>query len=247
MTPGQPPTYSTLDTDLLLMFQSRMLEPRSAPGTPITIPSGIWSVATLASYLQYRTSRFLRETGLLVARLGFDGVGQDHSQSLEPTEEAVALPQNLIDVLRLAFVSYDTAVPPNVTQVNDVPRADFTSLDSTGEDWEQDSLPQPTGYTQSITQTLQAFLAHPPSDVSAVDLTFVAISQALQGTGQNMNLPPEFCYGPLWGMMADAYSDPGEAQNFEMAAFCEARYDHYVLLARSLLCAPSIADLQGTE
>ena len=106
VVPGNNPTYDVTDYDLLLTFQDRMLEPRSPPPPPITLVSTMWSVDDLVGFLDGRCKRFLRDTGIVVARLGYDGVGNDHSIGQIPGQESVALPQNLIDVLRLAFVNY---------------------------------------------------------------------------------------------------------------------------------------------
>ncbi len=241
-TPGQPPTYpTTSDFALLQRAQDFLLEPRSAVA-PITIASTMWSVQTLVDMLNYKCKRFLRETGLVVARLGYDGIGSDHSIALTPGLESVTLPQNLVDPLRLAFVNYDTSVNRNVVSVQDVPREDFLSLDAGDQDWESTPAPQPTGYTQSITQTLEAFLAHPPSDIAAIDLTFVAFSGTLTGLGVALGIPPEFVQYPLYGMLQDAYSVEGEAYNQALSDYCGLRWSEGVMLAKCLLEAPSFQD-----
>ena len=456
--PGQPPQYNVTDYEILQQFQNRTLEPMSTPPPPITLASSMWSVSDLVGFLDYRCKRFLRETGLVVARLGFDGVGQDNSVGLIPGQESVPLPQNLVDVLRLAFVNYapvpysgvgiavtpknsgdnqnftipfallpgqylqlfvngllqvpnvqftlvgtnlalsaaltgtkwtiagfitsalpvtpipsgdgqhftlpiapanptnvqgflnglllqqgasspadftisgtaltfnyvitgsftlqfylnsgfpdppqdsgdhtnftlpSLPVPPVAAQVflnglfllpgalprdynltgrnlalnytlsgtwnlqafaggstlgasaiQDVPREDYLSLDATQADWETTTAPQPYGYTRSITQALQAFLANPPSDVGAIDLTFVAFTGPLTGLGVKLGIPPEFSMYPLYGLMADAYSVEGEAYNGPMAQYCESRFSEGISIAKALLDAPSFQDTE---
>jgi len=239
MTPGQPPTYDVTDKDLLHQFQDRTLEPRTADVDPVTFASTMWTVQEVVDWLSYRQMRFLRETGLVVARLGYDGVGANNSIVQTPEIEAVTLPQNLIDVLRLAFVNYDAADPVVVDSVIEVPREDFVSLDAGDQNWETDFQKTPPAYTQSITETLKAFLAHPPSDIGAIDLTFVAFAAVLTGTGSEISVPPEFSQYLIYGVMEDAYSREGEAQNFEMADYCRARWDEGIALARSLLYMPA--------
>lgn len=243
--PGQPPQYSQVtDFDLMQTFQDRTLEPRTAT-PPAVMTTTMWTTAQLVGFLDYRCKRFLRETGIVVARLGFDGIGEDHSITITPGIEAVKLPQNMVDPLRLAFVNYDAASPPNVVSVQDVPREDFTSLDAYAPDWESNNQPTPMGYTQSITQLLQAFLANPPSDVGGIDLTFVAFSEALTGLGVALNIPPELTPYPLYGMMEDAYSVEGEALNVNMAAYCKVRWDEGIILAKALLDSPSFQDAEA--
>ena len=101
------------------------------------------------------------------------------------------------------------------------------------------------GYTRSITQQLQAFLANPPSDIGGIDLTFVAFSGPLTGLGVKLGIPPEFCMYPLYGMLADAYSVEGEAYNQSMSQYFEGRFQEGVELATCLLCAPSVQDGEG--
>ena len=244
--PGSPPIYpTTSDFVLMQQAQERLLEPVTATA-PAVMTTTMWTSSDLLWFLQYRIYSFLREAGIVVARLGYDGVGQDHSIPAAASTEAVTLPQNMIDVLRLAFVNYDASVPPKPVTITDVPRDDFTSLDAYDNGtWESKQLNTPTGYTQSITQTLQAFLANPPLDVGGIDLTFVAFSGALTGLGAQLPLPPEFVCYPLYGMLADAYSVEGEAYNPNMAQYCEGRWEEGVMLAKCLLDAPSFADAES--
>ena len=243
-TPGLPPTYVVTDFDLLQIAQARLLEPVT-PTPPAVMTTTMFTTAILLGFLQYRVSRFLRETGIVVARLGFDGIGQDFSIPTTQGIEAVTLPQNLVDPLRLAFVSYDGATPPNVIGVQDVPREDFTSLDAFAPNWESDNQPTPMGYTQSITQLLQAFLANPPTDVGAIDLTFVAFSGPLTGLGVALSIPPELTPYPLYGMMEDAFSVEGEANNTQLAQYCGMRWQEGIILAKALLDSPSFQDSEA--
>ena len=91
----------------------------------------------------------------------------------------------MVDALRLAFVNYNTATPPVAKTITEVPREDFMALDANDDTWETANQATPSAYTQSITETLQAFLAHPPSDIGSVDLTFVATGPTLTGMGNN--------------------------------------------------------------
>lgn len=242
MPAGQPPDYPPTDLQALLTFQDRTLEQRSPTAGPVTLTTPMWSVNELVGYLQFRLNRFLRETGLVVARSGYDGSSDDNSIAVTPTVQAVALPQNMVDLLRLAYINKDTATPPAPKTITEVPREDVTSLDGLDSSWETTDTATPTGYTQSITDTLQAFLAHPPTDVGAVDLTFVAVAQTLTGAGVSLNLPSVVAFYPLYGMAADAYSKEGEANNPQLAAYFDSRYEEGIFLAKCLLSAPSRAE-----
>jgi len=237
---GQPPTYDEVtDKDLFHQFQDRTLEPRTADGDPVAVTTTMWTAQQIIDYLDYRQKRFLRETGIVVARLGYDGLGQNNSIVQTPQIEAVTLPQNLVDVLRLAFVNYDTTNPVLVDSIIEVPREDFTSLDSGEQDWESTFQPTPPAYTQSITETLKAFLANPPSDIGAIDLTFVAFSAALTGEGIALSVPPEFSQYILYGALEDAFSKEGEAYSPEMAQYFGARWDEGIQLAKAMLSMPA--------
>ena len=462
--PGFPPSYADTDFSVLQTAFDRLLEPRpSAP--PAVVTSTQWTTADLLGFLTYRTQRFLRETGLVVARLGFDGTGMDFSVTVTPNQEPFALPQNMVDVLRLAFVNYapipysgvgkpttlknsgdnqnfflpapllpgqyaqlflnglledpggdpvpDYAIsyktltlanplsgtwnlqlfigtgtpvtpldsgdhqnftipvapnqpqnfqlfnegqlldpigkpaaspptppdyvltgtnlvlsvpytpgefnlqgfvncgmpmtpidsgdhqhftvtpanpvasfqqflngqllqpgtPPNdyllsgasltlayvlsgtwtlqsfvggtlisASSITEVPREDFMALDAYDDDWETTDQPIPRGYTQSITDTLQAFLAHPPSDIGAVDLTFVATGPTLTGLGVPLPVPGIAQPAILAGLLADCYAQDGEANNPQLAAYMEMRYLEGIELCKALLTAPARAE-----
>lgn len=238
--PGQPPQYSDTDFSVLQTAQDRLLEPRSATA-PITIASTMWTPADLLGFLNYRVNRFLRETGLVVARLGYDGAGQDHSVGVTPNQEPVALPQNLVDVLRLAFVNYSTP-GPQASNITEIPREDFLSFDADDQNWETTGSVTPRGYTQSITQTLQAFLANPPTDVGAVDITFVATGPTLTGLGVALPLPSIVAQYALYGLLVEAFSQEGEANNPQLAAYAEMRFEEGIVLAKALLTAPARAE-----
>jgi len=202
----------------------------------------MWTPSEWAQFLTYRVNRFLRESGLVVARLGYDGSGDDNSVNVTPNQEPVALPQNMVDILRLAFVNYDASDPPVAINITEVPREDFLSLDAYDQDWETTGAATPPAYTQSITQTLQAFLANPPTDVGAVDLTFVATGQTLTGLGVALPLPNVVAQYALYGLLADALSAEGEPNNPALAAYCEMRFEEGIVFAKALLTAPARAE-----
>ena len=128
--------------------------------------------------------------------------------------------------------------------IQDIPREDFLSLDASQADWETTTAPQPYGYTRSITEQLQAFLANAPSDVGAIDLTYVAFTGPLTGLGVKLGIPPEFCMYPLYGLLADAYTVEGEAYNPGLAQYFEGRWSEGIMLAKCLLDAPSFQDAE---
>ena len=132
----------------------------------------------------------------------------------------------------------------NAIAIQEIPRDDFISMDAFDANWEHDAEPIPYEYTISITQQLQLFLAHAPKDVGSLDLTYVAVSALLTGTGTPLNTPDDLVWGLVASVMADALSAPGDAYSPELAEVLENRYKECVELTKALLAAPSAADAE---
>jgi hypothetical protein len=238
---GLPPVFQTTDHHILQTVLTRLLEPE-VDSPPITVQSEQWTADELVDYLSQVQNRFIRETGLVTAREGFDGSasGQNRSIALVPEQETIALPQNLVDVLRLAFVSYNGS--GNVKSIREVPREDFTSLDALDPTWEGNYQAIPSGYTQSVTETLKMFLAHPPNNIGGADLTYVGFGQTLTGLCVPLSVPDDFAWVLVYGVLAAAFGKQGESYDPERAAYCQRRFDEGVILARSLLSFPASVD-----
>lgn len=241
MPAGQPPTYSLTDQDILHWIQDLTLEPRN---TPPAFTTTMWTTQAVVDATDEAQKNFLRRTGVTVARLGFDG-DKDNSVPVLAGKLQVPKPQNLIDILRAAYVNYDTSVPPKVVGVQEMAREDAAALDWNDPKWESDLANTPPEYTESHTDPSEFMLAHPGSDIGAIDFTFVAVSSGLTGLGVPLNVPDECAEGVMWGALEILLSTEGEAHDPERAAFAHTMFEMYVALTQALLAAPGHVQPEG--
>jgi hypothetical protein len=197
----------------------------------------MWTLQDVLGALDTAQKNFLRLTGVTVARLGFDGDG-DNSTPVIANQETVPRPQNSIDIIRAAFVNYDASMPPKVVAVNEMAREDAAALDLNDRRWETDFSVTPPTYSESHFDPSVYVLGHPAINAGGVDLTFVAVSQPLTGNGVPLNIPDDCADAILWEALSILLDQEGEAYDPERSEFAHGMFMAYVDLTVALLSAP---------
>jgi len=227
-------SYSVTDVDLLNTVSDRLLEPRQTPPAPTTTQ---WTTSDFTNAIDQAQKDFIKQTGIVVTQLGFTGDGEN-AIPVTPQTRAIELPQDAIDILRLAWIAYNTANPVVVSDIEELPRESAWSLDNGEADWEYDLGIPPQGYTEDASPVKWIYLEHPPGDIGKLDLIYCAVSAALSNTGVKISVPDDFSPYLIYGALEILLKKDGEAQDLERASYCHERYLEGVVLAKALLSLP---------
>lgn len=227
--------YSNTDQESLNTLQARLLEPQNL-GASIT--STQWTLSDFINALNQAQNEWLRDTGMVVTHVGYEGPGINTGIEAPAGQEVVPLPQTIIDILRAAWIGVDTSTPPVPNAIADLPRDDAWSLDNMRKNWEIDENNPPYEYTESVAPAQEIYLANPPSDVGYIDLFFVAIGAVLSNTGVPLTVPDIGVQGVQWRALELLLVKIGEAEDSPRAAHCQARYQENIWLCKAMLGMP---------
>lgn len=237
--PIVPGTQSLCDNDLLRVVAQRTLEPVLAlPGPSTTM----WTRQDWIQALDQAQKDFIQESGLIVAHLGYKG-DTDTSLNTTPQIQYLPMPQDMIEILRVAWESYDAS--NNLKGISELPRDDAWSLDAMDSKWEVDlGSPDPTAYNESLPRIPAIYFVHPPADIGRADLLYIALPTTLNGTCVPMTVPDEFCPYIVYGALKTLLNMPGEANDPQRAAYCQSRWEEGLALAKMLLMKPFTERIQ---
>jgi hypothetical protein len=214
---GNAPDYNVTDQQVLSAVQLSLLEP-DTQGT--VYQSGIWTQAQVLQYLNDRMRRFLSESGLTVI------VAYQGGQTGQPR---YALPQNVIDVRRVAWANSQTPM-----SYVELPLASAWELDHGRTNWPTASDVSPSVYMEDHEPSLTIEVNPSPTDVGEIELTAVAQGNQVDGSGMFLSIPDDFTPYIAWGVRADMLAGEYEANDPDRAAHCEARFAEGIELARIL-------------
>jgi len=226
--------YSVTDVDLLNTVSDRLLEPRLVPPAPTTTQ---WTTSDFTNAIDQAQKDFVKQTGIVVTQLGFTG-DANTAIGVVPETKAVQMPQDIIDILRLAWIAYDTTNPVIISDIEELPRESAWSLDNGDSDWEYDNGIPPAGYTEDESPVQWVYLEHPPGDIGKLDLIYCAVSSALSNTGVVISVPDDFAPYLIWGALEILLKKDGEAQDLARAGYCHERFLEGVIMAKALLSLP---------
>lgn len=222
--------YTVTNWDLVADLQSALLEP-IAPGGTWT-GSDQFTLAQLSQAIWRRRDQFLRETGQVVTRqeIAFAGGGSGR----------ISLDEAMLQVRRAAY-------RPTATQrMLPLLRTDEWAANAFRPSWPSNTA-QPTAYSTSVTPplTLQLISA---GTVAAGTLDLVSVNQgaAIDPTVEAvLGIPDDWCWVLKYGALADLLQGDGLALDPGRAAYCEARWQQGIDVAKrtSVLLSARIDDV----
>jgi len=217
-TYGTSAEFNVTDKEILSLVQLMLLEPDKQG---VTWQSGLWTQAEVVSYINDRTRRFLKETGLTQEIQFIDTT---------PTHNTYDVPSDTIDIRRMAW-----RAGPKGSVYDELARVDSWELDNMVDNWTTGEDNAPSVYTDSFLPTLQVLVAPIPTDVGSIEITTVALGPFVDGTGLKVSVPDEYVPSIVWGVLADCLMKQGEGNDPERAVYCESRYQEGIELGKILL------------
>lgn len=210
--------WNVLDTELLSLLQLATLEPDDAG---VTWASGMWTQAQVVSWINDIVRDFLAQTGLTAAIDFLTGV---------PAQGSYDLPQNLIDLRRIAWRPGGSG-----TGYEELTLVDTFNLDENNDDWPANQQQVPTGYLLNLLPSLTVRVHPTPNDIGEAEITLSTLGTEATGAGALLPIPDDWVPYIMWGILGEMLSKQGEASDPERAAYCQQRYQEGVELAR-IMC-----------
>lgn len=181
--------------------------------------SGLWTLAEVLNYLNLRQQRFLKATRVTAAVAIVPWT---------PGQPEHDLPTDWIDSICARWHSFveDTWIP--------IPQSDSFELDHITPQTALTVNP-PEGFRTSDLETLRIALGPAPTAPGELELVYVALAVALDGTGIPFEVPDSLCPYLKYGVFADMLSKEGRGQDLLRARYCEQRFEEGIAMATTLL------------
>jgi len=205
---------SRLDSDLITEMQDALIETRNAS----SMTTDIWTLDELVDSLNDRQASFLRQTGCILTRESITGYIGVHRY--EPAS-------NSVGIRRLVWVRRSDG------DRHPVHRATTWESDNRNPTWMRGravTRPRIFGETLTPADAFEVFEA--PNEVGSFDALYVGISSALTGAGVALTVPDDFAHYIKWGVLADLLLKRGQPEDRARAAYCEARFEEGIELAK---------------
>lgn len=211
--------YTVTDQDIIQQLQFALLE--SAASQTSWSGTQMFTYQDLVNATQNRLNQFLSDTGCVVNRV--------LNPVASPPIGRQALDQSIIDVRRVAWVG---AAPE--AYYTTLWREDERMLTAADQSWSV-TPGQPEAYSVMAPPPLQLQLAPIPQTSGQLEMLVVQ-STTLDpaNTPTVLGITDDLTPAIKWGALADLLGKDGIARDPVRAAYCEKRYQQYVMLARTL-------------
>ena len=200
------------DAEILTEIVAGVLEDAS-------FSSGLWTLAEVLGYFNQRQQRFLKATKITAATAILPWTtGQPEAD----------LPADWIDTI---CARWHALVEDRWTPV--LP-ADSFELDHMTPETALTVNP-PQGWRLSDLETLRMVLGPPPIAPGELEIVYVSLAVALDGSGIACEIPDALCPYLKYGVWADMLGKEGRGQDRLRARYCETRWEEGITLASALL------------
>lgn len=218
--PVQIPTLrqqSVSNWDLVTAIQYALQEPATPAAWSGTDQ---FALDQLSTAIQRRRDQFLRETGAVVTRALITYGGP-------PVTGPLQLPEEILYIRRVAW-------RPTATQLlRPLTRTDEWGANAYAPSWSIQPT-APRAYSVSVTPPLSMQLIPPTSNPGTLDLVSVNKgAQVAQSVDASLGIPNDWAWVVKWGALADLLQGDGLALDPQRAAYCEARWQQGIGLAKS--------------
>jgi hypothetical protein len=221
------------DQELLSLVQRSLVEPVDGGAS---WPSGLWTRDEVITGLNTRMRQYLRDTHAIVTRvpvvvpaltnpvnLPADWIATLHCVWLEETGGGAFDP-----------VAFDVGAFDGSEERHPLSPADAFESDLMLSTWE--STPgTPIVYLDGDQGTLTLRLAPVPDTDGVLELMYVSLPAAANGSGVTLSIPDEFLDGIRYGVLGNLLGKVGRGSDPQRAAYAEERFSMGELLTEIIL------------
>lgn len=203
------------DQEVLALLQYALVEP---PDGGASWPSGLWTRDEVITALNNRMRQYLRDTQAIATRVEIPVVAGTNP---------VTLPSDWIATLAAVWRMADgTRIP--------LTPSDIFETDLALPTWET-TTDTPIVILDGDDGTLTARLGPVPNADGTLELLYVALPVAANGSGVTLALPDEILDQVKYGTLADLLSKIGRGNDPLRAAYCQERFEVGELITEIIL------------
>lgn len=211
--------YNVTSQDLIVDIEYALMEP---PTPTSWTGTAQFNLALILEAINSRLNQFLLETGAVQTHVVYAGVTPDAAGR-------IVLDESVMTIRRLAWVKDGITTP--------LRRDDEWGMTHYALGWptQYPSLPArtwPTAYSVGVTPPLTVQLAPPPPSPGSLDVVAVSVGATLTTGTVPLGIPDDWSWVIKWGALAELLSRDGVAYDPTRAAYCEARWQQGVQMAR---------------
>ena len=213
---------SVTDQDLVGQIEDNLLEPYHVSAwtgtTQFTDAIVNNTLAIVAAAIQRRRDQWLLETGMVVTNQVIPGPSRPASR--------VGVPAGVIDVRRASWIATDGTETPLM-------RDDEWALQAFGPGWNLSPIVVPTVFSVGTVPPLTLQVAPAPQVSGQLRLLAIETGAILDPTvGVLLGVPDDWTWAIRFGALADLLGASGPAQDAPRAAYCQARWQQAVQMAK---------------
>lgn len=203
------------DQALLELMQYALVEP---PNMGATWPSGLWTRDEVITALNTRMRQYLRDTQAIALRTEIAVLANDNP---------ITLPSDWIATLAAVWRTAASVRYP-------LTPSDMFEIDLALPTWET-TTGTPIVILDSDDGTLSARLGPVPDANGTLELLYVALPTAANGSGVTLSIPDEALDGIRYGTLADLLSKVGRGADPLRAQYSQERFEMGKLLTEMIL------------
>jgi len=197
------------------------------PDNGASLDTDMWTIGEWVDYVNARMANFAAETKLILIRDNSLATVIDQTQY----DLGSGVDTDLFEVHRVAWV--------DANGVSHALREDSTlTYDRLLPTWTVSSASQePEVYVRAGRPQLKLEILPAPVAAGSLDILYTKRPTQLPQIADTtaLDLPNEFTPYIKWGALADVFAKEGQANDPEKAAYCEARFQEGILVARAVL------------
>ncbi len=184
--------------------------------------SEVTNLTEILKFARNRVNQFQFQTGLILSRKNFN--------MNPPNDNTVIIDDEIIDIVRVAYVDFDELFNPD--QIFVLKKEDEDSIGHFNRNAFNLTTDRPTFYT-SILGNLNTIRIYPlPSNLGALEI--ISINgipvTTMIDLGTKIGIPDNLVPYIKWGILADIYAKEGIGYNPAMANYCEGRWNEGITI-----------------
>lgn len=187
--------------------------------------SEVTSLSEILRFARNRVNQFQFQTGLVLSKKNFN--------MNPPNDNKVVIDDEILDIVRAAYVDLDELQNPNEIFV--LRREDEDSIGNSSRNAFNTTTDRPTFYAV-VLGNLNTVKIYPlPANLGQLEIISVngIPASTVISLNTTIGIPDNLVPYIKWGVLADIYSKDGIAHNPSMSSYCEQRWNEGIIIGNN--------------